>query len=94
MKPFRLCYTDEARVRIRHLHPAIKQHIRDALRRLEADPWQGKPLQRELAGLFALRIRHYRVLYCVLPSQRRIDVLTLGPRKTIYTEATKRRGTQ
>jgi len=86
LKPFTLLYTAEAKTRIRHLHPTIKQEIRVALEELKENPWIGKRLQRELTGLFSLRVRNYRILYWINVEKRQIEILTLGPRKTVYDD--------
>ena len=65
MKPFTLIYTPEARSRVRHLHPAIKKEIRAAIEEIAENPWEGKRLQRELFGLFSLRVKNYRIIYTV-----------------------------
>lgn len=88
MKPCTLNYTAEAAARIRHLPPPIKQQIRLALDALHEDPWQGKPLQRELAGLWALRVRQMRIIYRIEQTRGRVEILTLGPRQTIYGDLT------
>lgn len=90
MNPFNLLYTKEAKDRLRHLHPRLKQQIRLALDDLKENPWCGKPLQRELTGLFSLRVQHYRILYTIDEKKGEIFILTLGERKTIYEEFTKK----
>lgn len=84
MKPFSLLFSNEAKQRIRHLHPKIKTAIRDALDELKENPWLGKTLQRELTGLQALRVQNHRVIYQIDEEKSQIYVLTLGIRKTIY----------
>ena len=90
MKPYSIVYTTEARTKIRHLHPVIKQQIRASLEQLGINPWLGKRLQRELSGVFSLRFKSYRVLYWVDENKQRIEILTLGPRKTIYEQFSKK----
>ena len=84
MTPLTLHSTAEARLKIRHLHPVLKQEIRSCLDQLAQNPWLGKPLQRELWGVYSLRAKNYRILYQIKEEQNRIELLTLGPRKIIY----------
>ncbi|MBI5299731.1 MAG: type II toxin-antitoxin system RelE/ParE family toxin [Deltaproteobacteria bacterium] len=90
MKPFTLIYTPEARSRIRHLHPAIKKEIRAAVEIIAENPWEGKRLQRELFGLFSLRVKNYRIIYTVDETKKVLKILTLGLRRTIYEEMEKK----
>ena len=43
---------------------------------------KGKLLQEELAGLWSLRVSHYRVIYQM--DETSITVIFLGPRRTVY----------
>lgn len=88
--PFLLTYTPEAKQRIQKLHPVLKRDIRNALEELPDNPWLGKKLQRELYGMLALRVRTYRILYWVNEEKKTIEVLTLGPRKSIYDDFTSK----
>ena len=72
------------RDRIRHLHPQMKGKVRDALDDILADPGCGKPLQRELAGYWSLRIGRLRIIY--RPDDAGAEIVAFGPRKTIYEE--------
>ncbi|MBI1908659.1 MAG: type II toxin-antitoxin system RelE/ParE family toxin [Deltaproteobacteria bacterium] len=90
MRSFALRYTGEAKTRIRHLHPLLKQEVRLALEELQDDPYLGKPLQREFIGLRSLRVRNYRIIYKMDESKWRIDILTLGPRRVIYQDLIKK----
>jgi len=54
---------------------------------LSERPDIGKPLRRELDGLWSARVGRYRVIYRW--SRSRVDVVAVGPRATIY-EATSR----
>lgn len=89
MKPFIFAYTTEAKKRIQHLHPSIKQEIRKALDELKDNPWLGKALKRELSGLNAIRVKGYRVIYHINEEAGIITILTLGKRKTIYEDFAK-----
>jgi len=68
------------------LHPQIKQKVRAALDLLSVDAHAGKALQAELEGLRSLRVGRFRIVYRV-STRRVIDIVTIGPRKTIYEES-------
>ncbi len=73
---------------IRASHPQIKRKLRFALGDILAGRETGKALRDELAGLWALRIGKFRLIYRVRANGD-IEVLAFGPRSTIY-EATLR----
>ena len=70
---------------IRGMHPTLKQQIRAALRVLIQRPIVGKALKNELAGLRSYRVGRVRIVYR-LADQRTIDIVAIGPRRTIYEE--------
>lgn len=70
-----------------HLPPTIKQKIRGGLDALLANPQEGKPLKAELSGLWSLRISRFRIIYKLSGSV--LEVIAIGPRSTIYEEATR-----
>ena len=76
----------ETRVLISHLSPNLKRKVKEALRDLAGDPNLGKPLQDELSGLSSYRIGRFRIIYQVHFAKRRLHLITIGPRKTVYRE--------
>jgi len=54
---------------------------------LSERPDIGKPLRRELDGLWAARVGRYRVIYRW--SRSRVNVVAVGPRATIYEESAR-----
>jgi mRNA-degrading endonuclease RelE of RelBE toxin-antitoxin system len=81
-----LCYSQESRLQIRALAPDVKAGIRKLCEELVADPYQGKPLQRELIGFWTARFKRYRVIYRPLPESNTIHVYHVGLRASIYQE--------
>jgi mRNA-degrading endonuclease RelE of RelBE toxin-antitoxin system len=67
---------------LRHFHPDLKRAFRKALSDLAHHPFAGKPLQRELAGLWSLPVARYRIIYQV--NNKGVTVVFLGPRRTVY----------
>jgi mRNA-degrading endonuclease RelE of RelBE toxin-antitoxin system len=79
--------TEEISAYIRSLHPALKKRIHNALDQIRKQPAEGKPLQRELAGYRSFRIGKFRFIYRV--TMKEIEVVAVGPRRTVYEETTK-----
>jgi mRNA interferase RelE/StbE len=86
-KPIRrkLRVPDEVVALIRGCHPQLKRKIRAGLQLIMTEPESGKSLKDELEGLKSYRISRFRIIYR-LPSKRTIDIVAVGPRKTIYEE--------
>ena len=84
MKPSRILISEPAKDALRRLAPSPKQAMRQALKELQADPFLGEPLERELTSLYKLTVKHYRIIYKIVKERREIQVIAIGPRKTIY----------
>ncbi len=84
MTSFRIRFTPVAAESIRHLHPSVKQAVREEIRGLAADPARGHPLTSELTGFRSLRVSRYRVIYRVHERSRAVEIHLVGPRKEIY----------
>lgn len=69
---------------LKHLHPALKRKIKEALHTIGENPYLGKSLQGNLAGLRSFRATHYRIVYQIASHERLIQIVDIGPRKTIY----------
>lgn len=50
------------------------------------NPDSGEPLHGELEGLRKRRVRGYRIVFSVDREQRRVDILAVGERHSIYEE--------
>ena len=83
--PKKIRVPDEIVALIRSCHPRLKRKIRAGLRHIIVEPEAGKSLKDELKGLKSYPISRFRIIYR-LPSKRIIDVIAIGPRKTIYEE--------
>jgi mRNA interferase RelE/StbE len=73
---------------IRSLHPDLKRKVRSALRDIVDDPAIGKPLRDDLAGLHSCRVSRFRIVYRVVGAL--IEIIAVGPRRTIYQETWRR----
>jgi mRNA interferase RelE/StbE len=70
---------------VRGCHPKLKRKIRAGLKHIVTEPESGKSLKDELEGLKSYRISRFRIIYRI-SSKEIIDIVAIGPRKTIYEE--------
>ena len=84
-RPRRLRISDEISDRIRSLHPNLKRKIRATIDGLLSDAARGKQLRGQLLGFNSVRVGRFRVVYRVV--QDIVEILTIGPRRTVYDEA-------
>ena len=73
---------------VRHLPPELKRGIKQALRSLSADPFAGTPLIGELAGLWRIKVRRFRIVYEPDRKARTIKIFAIGHRRGIYEDLT------
>jgi mRNA interferase RelE/StbE len=73
---------------IRSLHPHLKRKVRAAFKLILDDPLSGKALKDELLGLRSFKISKFRIIYRTT-KQDVVEVIAVGPRKTIYEETLK-----
>lgn len=82
----RLKMSDETAELIRTMHPDIKKKIKAALQTVLNDPHSGRELKDELEGLQSFKVGKLRVIYKTAKDKGIIEVVAVGPRKTIYEE--------
>ena len=70
---------------VRGLHPELKRKVRAGLDLIRADTTSGKALHGELAALRSLRVGQFRIVYRLAP-RRVIELVAIGPRRSIYKE--------
>jgi len=73
---------------IRSMHPDLRRRVREALDSIVESPELGKLLKRELSGWRSFRIGRVRVIYREV--RMAIEVAAIGPRSSIYQDATRR----
>lgn len=78
--------SDETAELVRTLHPELKRKIKAALQSVLSDPLSGKVLRDELEGLQSYKVGKFRVVYKTVTDKCIIEVVAIGPRKTIYEE--------
>jgi mRNA interferase RelE/StbE len=96
--PYRLRLPDEIVKLLRELHPDLKKKVRKALSTIMEDPYEGKALKDDLAGLRSFRVSRFRIVYRIssrkqivrivyrISSRKQIEIVAMGPRKRIYEE--------
>jgi mRNA interferase RelE/StbE len=84
----RLRVPDDVAALIRGLHPDLKRRVRSALADVVEDPSIGKSLRADLAGLRSCRVGRFRIVYQV--SDAAIEIIAVGPRRTIYEDTWRR----
>ena len=82
----RLKMSDETAELVRTLHPDLKRKIKAALQTVLNDPQSGKVLKDELERLQSFKVGKFRVVYKTAKDKGIIEVVAVGPRKTIYEE--------
>jgi mRNA interferase RelE/StbE len=70
---------------IRNMHPHLKKKVQASLQLILSNPYSGKVLKDELAGLKSFRVSRFRIIYRI-SSDRIIEVVAIGPRESIYEE--------
>ena len=74
---------DDTVALIRNLHPQIKRKVRASLEAILSEPYSGKALKDELAGLRTFRVGHFRIVYRIAHNKE-IEIVAIGPRNHIY----------
>jgi len=80
----RAVFLERARDAVRALPPDVKRRVRAAIDELKADPTRGERLGGELSGLLRARIGRYRVVYRATANA--LEIVAVGPRRTIYVD--------
>ena len=82
----KLRVSNETAELIRSLHPDLKRKIKAALQAILIDLHAGKALKDDLAGFRSFRVGKFRIVYTKPSYRMTIDIVAIGPRKTIYEE--------
>ncbi|MBI3752631.1 MAG: type II toxin-antitoxin system RelE/ParE family toxin [Deltaproteobacteria bacterium] len=82
---YKLIVPDDISKLIRTLHPHLKKKIKISLSAILSEPYSGKALMDELAGLRSFRVSSFRIIYRIKDS-RQIEIVAIGPREHIYQE--------
>ena len=82
---YRIEMSQAVRNLVPHLPPQLKRKVKAALRSIADDPYLGKELKEELAGLRSYPIARARLIYRIAGSV--VAVVAFGPRVDIYERA-------
>jgi mRNA interferase RelE/StbE len=61
---------------IRNMHPHLKKKVQASLQLIFSNPYSGKVLKDELAGLKSFRVSRFRIIYRI-SSDRIIEVVAI-----------------
>ncbi len=81
---FKLETTRKFEKDFRKLAADLKRRIDKQVKTLETQPHSGKRLRGEFEGSYSFRIGDYRVIYWIDEAERRIVLLTVAHRRTVY----------
>src|SRR3990167_3382292 len=81
----KLKVSDSVAELIQSMHPHLKKKVKAALQAVLSDPYSGKALKDELAGLRSFRVSRFRIIYGI-SDQKLIEIIAIGPRECIYEE--------
>ena len=87
---YKILYAEEAKIIIDKLLPKKKRQIKDAVERIAKCPETGKRLTHELKGLLSYRSGTYRIIYRIYHKEVTVLILTIGHRKNIYKQISRR----
>jgi mRNA interferase RelE/StbE len=82
---YKLVVPGHIRELIRTMHPSLKKRAKSSLKMILSDPYSGKALIDELAGLRSFRVSSFRIIYRIKDPEQ-IELVAMGPRERIYEE--------
>jgi mRNA interferase RelE/StbE len=81
---FRLETTRKFEKDFRKLAADLKRRVDQQVKTLETQPYSGKRLRGEFEGSYSFRIGDYRIIYWVDETEKKIVLLTVAHRRTVY----------
>lgn len=81
---YRIVITGKASKEMRKLPKHVQLRVDAAIDLLRENPFAGKKLQGEHAGIWSLRIWPYRILYVIRQKIVTVTVLRVGHRQGVY----------
>jgi len=87
MTEWRIKASKEFRRRFKDLtkkDKSLRERILKSIEKLKENPYAGKPLSYNLAGLRSLRVGKYRVIYKIDEKNKIIWLVTVGHREKVY----------
>ncbi len=87
---YQVSLSKKAKKQYRNLDKHIKEKIKDNLRRLEDNPYEGSTLSGKYSDLRYIKLTHkgvdYRVVYDISEDEKLVLVVFLGTRENFYKE--------
>ena len=74
----------QAKKELRTLKAIYHVSVKNALEEIKENPFSGKPLSRELTRRYSYRIGVYRIVYKISERDKKMYVITVGHRATVY----------
>jgi len=81
---YKLRLTSRAKKELKYISKRYKHSIGIIFEDLKENPFLGKPLVRELTGLYSYRVGQFRIIYKFIKRDKVIQIITAGHRSTIY----------
>lgn len=84
---WRIKATNEFRRRFKDLtkkDKPLRERVIKSIEKLKENPYVGKPLSYDLAGLRSLRVGKYRIIYKIDEENKIIYLISIGHRVKIY----------
>ena len=84
---WRIKATNEFRRRFKDLtkkDKPLRERVIKSIEKLKENPYAGKPLSYDLAGLRSLRVGKYRIIYKIDEENKIIYLISIGHREKIY----------
>ena len=82
--PYKLLYSETSMKQIRKLHPQIKPVVKSKIEKLQENHFDGKGLEKELAGYLSMRAKRFRIIYKIRGDDQAVEIHCVGHRKDIY----------
>lgn len=81
---YTLVVLKKAQKDLKKIDPRVRCRILDAFILLKIDPFCGKALSGEYAGIWSYRVWPYRILYTIRKSALLVTVVKVGHRQGVY----------
>ncbi len=81
---YKIELSPKAKKRLRLVPKIYKRAIAEAYKEISQDPFLGKELHDEYAGFFCYRLSVYRIIYKVIPKDKKVRIYSIGHRATVY----------
>jgi len=81
---YRIFISPRAKKELKNISKLYKKAVAVAIDELKEDPLIGKPLTRELIKKYSYRIGVYRIIYIIHKRDKKVSILSIGHRSTIY----------